>query len=100
MSCVYPPGITVKRGRRTRSGTRDSSAPVCDEPLPPLSPRLDIQGLWAVAVCVVILGHAQVPGFRGGFVGVDVFFVLSGFLISTLLLNDATTTGAVHIGTF
>ena len=44
--------------------------------------RPDIQGLRAVAVILVILAHASVPGFEGGYVGVDVFFVISGFLMT------------------
>jgi peptidoglycan/LPS O-acetylase OafA/YrhL len=68
--------------------------------LPPLGARPDVQGLRAVAVAVVILGHGHLHGFSGGFVGVDVFFVVSGFVISSLLLHEATTTGRVRVGGF
>src|SRR6187549_3281573 len=64
-------------------------------PLPRLSPRADVQGLRALAVAMVIFEHAAVPWLRGGFVGVDVFFVVSGFLISALLLHEVTATGRV-----
>ena len=47
----------------------------------------EVDGLRALAVAVVILFHLNVPGFAGGFVGVDVFFVISGFLI-TMVAND------------
>ena len=50
--------------------------------------RKDIDGLRAVAVLAVVLFHAKVPGFPGGFVGVDVFFVISGYLITGLITND------------
>ena len=59
--------------------------------------RSDIQGLRAVAVLLVALGHAGVPFLKGGFVGVDVFFVLSGFLITGLLLSEALETGRVSL---
>ena len=51
--------------------------------------RRDIDGLRAVAVLAVILYHAGVPGFAGGYVGVDVFFVISGYLITQLLAESA-----------
>jgi peptidoglycan/LPS O-acetylase OafA/YrhL len=50
--------------------------------------RPDIDGLRALAVLAVVLFHYQVPGFRGGFVGVDVFFVISGFLITGLIHGE------------
>jgi peptidoglycan/LPS O-acetylase OafA/YrhL len=50
--------------------------------------RSEIDGLRALAVVPVILYHAGYKAFSGGFVGVDVFFVISGYLITTILLND------------
>ena len=62
--------------------------------------RPDIEGLRAVAVVAVVLFHAAVPGVTGGFVGVDVFFVISGFLITGLLLRDVDTHGTVRLARF
>jgi peptidoglycan/LPS O-acetylase OafA/YrhL len=50
--------------------------------------RKDIDGLRAVAVLAVVFFHGRLPGFSGGFVGVDVFFVISGFLITGLIAQD------------
>ncbi len=50
--------------------------------------RADIDGLRALAIIPVVLFHARVPGFGGGFVGVDVFFVISGFLITGLISSE------------
>ena len=52
--------------------------------------RREIDGLRAVAVGTVILFHAGVPGFNAGFLGVDIFFVISGYLISTILLDEVS----------
>ena len=53
-----------------------------------LAYRRDIDGLRAVAVIAVVLFHFGVPGFTGGFVGVDVFFVISGYLITSIIWNQ------------
>ena len=50
--------------------------------------RPDIEGLRGVAVLLVVLFHSGVPGFRGGYIGVDVFFVLSGYLITGLIVSE------------
>jgi peptidoglycan/LPS O-acetylase OafA/YrhL len=62
--------------------------------------RGDIQGLQAVAVLLVMLDHADIPGLQGGYLGVDVFFVISGFLITGILLREVRRTGRVSIAGF
>ncbi len=62
--------------------------------------RPDIEGLRAVAVGLVVAFHAGVPWITGGYVGVDVFFVLSGFLITGMLIDEVVRTGTVSIRTF
>jgi peptidoglycan/LPS O-acetylase OafA/YrhL len=71
-------------------------------PARPTSDRFrgDIQGLRAVAVLAVALDHADIGPFSGGFVGVDVFFVISGFLITQLLLAEWQRTGSVSLVRF
>ncbi|WP_185932123.1 acyltransferase family protein [Klebsiella spallanzanii] len=50
--------------------------------------RKDIDGLRAVAILPVLLFHAGYTTFRGGYVGVDIFFVISGYLITKILVKD------------
>ena len=62
--------------------------------------RPDIEGLRAVAVLAVVLYHAGVRVIGGGYVGVDVFFVISGFLITTNLYRELERTGRISFGQF
>src|SRR4051795_6503097 len=62
--------------------------------------RPDIEGLRAVAIAAVLLCHAGIPFFAGGYVGVDVFFVISGFLITRLLLGELERTGTLSLRAF
>lgn len=62
--------------------------------------RPDIEGLRAIAVMLVVLEHAGVQWVRGGYVGVDVFFVLSGFLITGLLVKEIERSGRVSLINF
>src|SRR5215203_4402317 len=62
--------------------------------------RLDIEGLRAVAVLLVLGYHADLGPFGGGYLGVDVFFVVSGFLITSLLLGELQRTGFVVLRRF
>ncbi|MGB3762005.1 MAG: acyltransferase family protein [Ornithinimicrobium sp.] len=64
------------------------------------SMRGDIEGLRAVAVLMVLLYHARIPAITGGFAGVDVFFVISGFLITSLLVREVHRDGRISLPTF
>jgi peptidoglycan/LPS O-acetylase OafA/YrhL len=65
-----------------------------------LTYRPDIDGLRAIAVAIVVAFHTGVRGFSGGFVGVDVFFVISGFLITGLLVDELRATGSISLSRF
>jgi peptidoglycan/LPS O-acetylase OafA/YrhL len=90
-----------------RDAPRDDAAASTDSAWDtPVSPdarphfRPDIEGLRAVAILSVLAYHARIPGFPGGFVGVDVFFVISGFLITGLLLREHDSTGRIDLASF
>jgi peptidoglycan/LPS O-acetylase OafA/YrhL len=62
--------------------------------------RKEIQFLRAVAVTLVVLSHLGIGMFSGGFVGVDMFFVVSGFVIGLTMINEQVTTGKVSFKRF
>lgn len=86
------------------SGSRPGSRVTVSPPPPGAARRSafrpDIEGLRAFAVLSVLAFHASVPGLAGGFTGVDVFFVISGYLITGLLVSEAVTTGRIRLGEF
>src|SRR5690606_40066510 len=69
-----------------------------DTPAPPIARVAGLDGLRAIAVIVVVLFHLT-PGLMiGGYLGVDVFFVVSGFIITRLLLTEHATHGGIRLG--
>jgi len=66
------------------------------------SPRFqpEIQGLRAIAIILVVLAHADVPGMASGFIGVDIFFVISGYLITGLIIRELNQTNTFSFPDF
>ena len=62
--------------------------------------RPDVQGMRAIAILLALVYHAGVPGFTGGYVGIEVFFVISGFVITGLLLREREGTGHTSLRSF
>ena len=80
----------------------ENYSPYYEEPHSPSQTRFrpDIQGLRAIAVVAVLLYHGHLPWFPGGYVGVDIFFVISGFLITSHLLGSIERYGRVPLADF
>lgn len=62
--------------------------------------RTDIEGFRGLAMLLIVLWHADVPYLTGGYVALDIFFVMSGYLITTLLINEIERTGTVSLRAF
>jgi peptidoglycan/LPS O-acetylase OafA/YrhL len=62
--------------------------------------RPDVQGMRAIAIFLALVYHAGIPGFKGGYVGIEVFFVISGFVITGLLLRERDSTGRTSLRSF
>lgn len=82
------------------SQTIDEGAPSAVAARRDLAYRNDLDGIRALAIVLVVAFHAHLPGFDGGFVGVDVFFVLSGWLITRQLLGPIEGGGSVGLVEF
>jgi peptidoglycan/LPS O-acetylase OafA/YrhL len=84
----------------TQPGATDQSSTKSNQTSRKSGFRPDVEGLRAVAVVAVLLYHAGLPLARGGYIGVDVFFVISGFLITGLLLKELEQSGTLSITRF
>ncbi len=86
-----------------RAATRAARVPAPARPTAgrPARPRIaGLDGLRALAVVGVLLYHADVTWMPGGFIGVDIFFVLSGFLVASIVLESVSSKGFLDIGRF
>lgn len=93
-----PGGPAVRRPLPPRVGVPAPSARHSRRRSPAL--RGDIQGMRALAILLVLFNHTGIAGFTGGYVGVDVFFVVSGFLITGILVREVRRTGRISITGF
>jgi peptidoglycan/LPS O-acetylase OafA/YrhL len=97
---VTDPSITSREGPAAASGDATEGPIDPPEARSTTAFRPDLEGLRGVAILLVLLFHAGLPWVAGGFVGVDVFFVLSGFLITGLLVREYEAHGRVDLRSF
>ncbi|RZL32077.1 MAG: acyltransferase [Rubrivivax sp.] len=86
----------------TVAAVGSAAAPMLPVHAPAVASRfnLGLQGMRGIAILLVLLNHAAVPGFKGGYVGVDLFFVISGYLIGGLLLRELVAHGRIDLWAF
>jgi peptidoglycan/LPS O-acetylase OafA/YrhL len=90
------PVVEAERSQPLDEGVHQAASP---QPIE-RSFRPDVEGLRALSILLVVIDHAGLPGFQGGYVGVDVFFVISGFVITGLLLREVGRFGRPRFGSF
>ncbi|RKR73546.1 acyltransferase family protein [Frondihabitans australicus] len=88
------------RSADVTTGERQGERPVTTSAFPQRRRRTDIQGLRAIAIGLVVISHMSLPFLAGGYVGVDVFFVISGFLISSHLFDAMDANGRLGFASF
>lgn len=93
------PDVAASRGVALAAPTMETPSPTAGKSHS-TGFRADVEGLRAVAVSLVLLYHAGLPVVTGGFVGVDIFFVISGFLITSLLISELDRTGKISLVRF
>jgi peptidoglycan/LPS O-acetylase OafA/YrhL len=95
---TQPPAAQSPAAQPPAAQPPAAQAPAAPARRIPYQPALD--GLRALAILTILLYHGQVPWPRGGYLGVDLFFVLSGYLITTLLLAEWGSRGAIDLKRF
>lgn len=89
----------VNRGLETSRAQSEAFPPI-PHAAPKRHFRSDIEGMRGIAVLLVVLFHFGFTPVRGGFIGVDVFFVLSGYLITGLIFKEIDRTGRLNFAEF
>jgi len=99
---VRRPAVRLPSEARPQAPPRTTAPPPrAERPRPARMPRLPgLDGVRAIAVTAVVLYHLDLPWIPGGFLGVDVFFALSGFLITTLVIEEIERDGRLDVRRF
>lgn len=92
--------MTMSNGGRRDPGLRSGARVLLPPSASPWGQRPHLDGLRTIAVYLVVAYHAGLGGFANGFIGVDLFFTLSGYLVTMVLLHDLTGHGRIRLARF